>query len=189
MFIDFYKEFVTVGHELFLAGLNNFHSGNISSRKEDNIVITSTGSKLGFLKEENIICLPIFSDESGRASCELPVHRAIYKATNAKAIVHAHAPYSVALSYFLQNVKPIDGEGMFYFPDGVEVLTVKNSVASEEVAEKIPDMLVGKKAVIVKGHGIFAIGEDVVEAAKWVSSIENSSKIVYLVNNYKGIGK
>lgn len=186
MFKEFHREFSAVGHELFLAGLNNFHSGNISARKDDNIIITSTGSKLGFLNEDNIICLPLFSEETGKASCELPVHRAIYKNTNAKAIVHAHAPYAVALSYFLKDITPIDGEGMFYFPHGVKVLEVKNSVASEEVAEKIPGLLKEEKAVVVKGHGIFAIGSDVVEAAKWVSSLENSARILYLVKNAEG---
>jgi len=181
-----YEHFKQIGSELFHAGLNNFHSGNMSVRENDDVIITATGSKLGFLEKDDLVCVDLNSEEKGRASCEVSVHRAVYRETTAKAIVHAHAPYSVVLSFDNDKFTPMDGEGKVYFPDGVNIVHVRQSVASEEVALEIPGILKKDKAVIVAGHGIFAVGEDLVEAAKWISSIENSSHLVYLHRCMKG---
>jgi L-fuculose-phosphate aldolase len=179
------KEFKKIGNELFQAHLNNFHSGNLSVLKENYLYITATGSKLGFLEESDIVKLDFSGDEVKNASCELPVHKAIYKNTSAKAIVHAHSPYSVALSFFFDVIKPIDGEGKFYFKNGIPVLSVENSVASDEVANGIPELFEKSNLVIVRGHGAFAIGESLKEAAKWISSVENSCQIIYMKTMYE----
>ena len=185
----YYEKFRQIGNELFHAGLNNFHSGNLSVRENDDVLITATGSKLGFLEKDDLVCVDLNSDEIGRASCEVSVHRAIYKETQVNAIVHAHAPYSVVLSFDNDHFMPMDGEGKVYFPNGIKIVHVRQSVASEEVALEIPNVLKKDKAVIVAGHGIFAVGEDLIEAAKWISSIENSAHLVYLHRCMKGVIK
>jgi Ribulose-5-phosphate 4-epimerase and related epimerases and aldolases len=45
------------------------------------------------------------------ASAELAVHRTIYKRTSALAVVHAHPPYAVALSFTEEEIIPCDMEG------------------------------------------------------------------------------
>jgi L-fuculose-phosphate aldolase len=185
MLMSHYKEFYQIGKELFIAGLNNFHSGNLSKREGDDIIITATGSKLGELRREDIITCNINTEKCMKASCEYIVHKAIYKNCDVSAVAHAHAQYSVVLSFDRTVFKPVDGEGQFYFPKGIPVLEVMQSVGSEEVAERLPGLLKDTQACIVRGHGIFATGKTLEEAAKWISSIENSAKLVYLLENRK----
>jgi L-fuculose-phosphate aldolase len=49
------KDFAYIGRDLFLSGLNSSHSGNLSVRFGDRIVITRRGAMLGQLTERDLI--------------------------------------------------------------------------------------------------------------------------------------
>ena len=176
------KNFQQVGKDLFLAGLNNSHSGNISIRLGDKMLITRTGAMLHHITESDLIKTSILSEDENiqKASREYPVHKAIYKATNAKAIVHAHSPYLVAQTYNTEKFKPIDAEGNLYFPNGVPVIIKEKTIASYEVGELASEHLKQIPAIIVRSHGVFAIGQSLEEAYKYVCSLEHSAKIKFL---------
>ncbi|HWI54246.1 MAG TPA: class II aldolase/adducin family protein, partial [Desulfobacteria bacterium] len=95
-----YREFSQIGRDLFLQGLNSSHSGNMSIRLGDRLVITRRGSMLGRLKESDLIETGLDKNDSHitLASTEIGVHRSIYKNTSALSIVHAHPVYATALS-------------------------------------------------------------------------------------------
>ncbi|MDD3001542.1 MAG: aldolase [Candidatus Riflebacteria bacterium] len=183
------KSFQNVGNDLFIAGLNNSNSGNLSVRKNDKMVITKTGSMLHHLTCDDLIetSLIVKDENASKASREYPVHKAIYAATAANAVVHAHCPHLVALSFLSDVFAPIDAEGKYYFPESVPVIAVKNAIASEEVGEKAAAVIGKSTAIVVRGHGVFAIGADLYEAYKRVSSLEHSAKIFYLYNNLKSL--
>ena len=73
-----------------------------------------------------------------------------------------------------------DAEGLYYFPKGVTVIEAKNAIASNEVAELVIPAFKDSPIVIVKGHGVFSIGETLEEAYHWVSGLEHSVKILSL---------
>lgn len=179
--MQYKKQLIEIGNRLFLEHLNHSHSGNISIRANDIVYITKSGAQLGFLNYDDIVKLNINQQYFANASMEFIVHKSIYLNSNASAIVHAHPVYTISLSFSRDKIIPIDAEGIFYFPEGVPVLSVENAIASAEVAEKIPALFLRSNAVIVKGHGIFCIGKNIEEAYKFTSSIESSSKIISLV--------
>lgn len=175
------KDFQRFGRDLFLTGLNNSHSGNLSVRCGDRIVITRRGSMLGHLENDDLIetGLEINDENTTLASTEIGVHRAIYKGTSALAIVHAHPVHAIALSLLEDEIHPIDSEGN-YLLQKIPVLGAKNTIASREVEEKLPGLLKEHKIVMVRGHGSFAVGRIMEEAYKWTSSLENVCRIIYL---------
>lgn len=182
----FFNTFRQVGNDLFAAGLNNSHSGNLSIKLDPSyMLITRTGSMLHHLDYSNLITTGIALDDDNTplASRERAVHRSIYMYTGAKAIVHAHCPRVVAFSMNGQHI--IDGrfvledaEGRYYFPEGVMVVEAENPIASEEVAELVIPAFEVAPIVIVKGHGTFAIGNSLEDAYHWTSSLEHSAKIL-----------
>lgn len=175
------RAFQSVGSDLYLGGLNNTHSGNLSTRDGRTIAITRTGSMLHRLVHGDVVETGLDGEDEGsrRASRELPVHRAVYQATNAQAIVHCHAPHAVVLSFFVDAICPIDAEGQYYFK-AVPVVACQNAVGSDEVAQKIPPYLREQPIVVVRAHGVFATGNDLTEAMHWASSLENVAKIILL---------
>ena len=179
------KAFQNAGRDLFLGGMNNTHSGNMSARLNRMLVITRTGSMLHRIEHGDLIETLIEGEDSNTklASRELPVHRGIYRGTKAEAIVHAHCPHAVALSFYTDNIKPVDVEGAYYFPNGIPVLSVKNAVGSDELAAALPPLLQNNSIVVVKGHGTFSIGSDLEECLHWTSCLDNIAKIILLTKN------
>jgi len=185
-----YKEFNRLGKLLFQQGLVSMTAGNLSIRKNNSMYITASGSMLGDLKVDDIVEVsinsnnPVFSINSKKPSIEGIVHKSIYKSTPHKAIVHAHTPTAIALSFDKDRIVLADSEGKFYIPE-VPVVAVNGGIASTDVAEVIPKFLNEYPAVIVRGHGLFAAADSLEKACGMASTIEFSSKILYTKENFK----
>ncbi len=175
------KYFRQVGRDLFAAGLNNSHSGNLSVRLGDRILITRRGSMLGHLEEEDLIETGLERDDGNTplASTEIGVHRAIYLKTPALAVVHAHPPCAVALSLLEDEITPVDAEGLFLLPR-VPVLRPRQAIASKELEESLPGVIRDFRTAVVGGHGSFAAGQTLEEAYHLTSSLEHSCRIICL---------
>lgn len=174
------KEFQLVGQDLFAAGINNSHSGNLSVRYGDRIVITRRGSMLGHLTERDLIETGLEKNDSHitLASTEIRVHRGIYQHTSALAIVHAHPVFATAISLLEDEIIPVDSEGS-YLLHKVPVLSAEHTIGSQEVEENLPFLLRESKIVMLRGHGCFAIGQLLEEAYQLTTSLEHSCKILY----------
>jgi len=188
----FVKEFRLIGEKLFMRGLNNSHSGNISIRRNDYILISRTGSMLDSLTEDDIVRVSFNNPnpyQDNRASMELIVHRAIYHANkNVKAIVHAHPPYSLAMADNCDKIIPYDQEGAYFFKK-IPVMYVEQAIASNEVAAHIGHYVDHSHAVIVSRHGVFAWGETLEEAYHYVTAVESVCRLNYLVEIKNAVQK
>lgn len=177
-----FKEFQRIGRFLFQEGLIDSHGGNMSVREGDKIFITHKDAMLGDLQEKDIVEAGIEPGENDKfASREIVSHRAIYKSTGAKAVVHAHPGHAIAVSITDNKVVPQDAEGISLFK-AASIIRVRDGAGSEEAARLLPSFLSnGNKIAMVKGHGSFAVGENLEEAYKYTSSLENSCKIIIAV--------
>jgi L-fuculose-phosphate aldolase len=173
------RQFQEMGRDLYVAGLVSSHGGNLSVRFGDRIVIKRRGAMLGRLKEGDLVETGLEKADSGvlLASTELVVHRAIYLATPALAIVHAHPRTAIALSLSRDEIVPIDNEGS-YLLHKVPVVATEFASGSAEMVERLPAVLQQYKVVMLRGHGCFAVGQTLDEAFQWVSCLEESCQIV-----------
>jgi L-fuculose-phosphate aldolase len=175
------KQFSEFGRDLFVRGLISSHAGNMSVRQGNRIYITGRGAMLGRLNRTNIIKIDIDKDDpeiSRRASSETPVHRAIYRETDALAIVHAHPPYATLLSMTEDLLVPVDWEGSYFFKK-IPVLTAKKTVSRKDAAGMIGKRMKDHKAILVRGHGSFARGDTLEGAYMLTSSLEASAFFIY----------
>ncbi len=179
------SEFKKVGDMLFLMGLVDASSGNLSAKVKDGVWITKSGKSLYGLRSKDIVKIGFEKDiRWNAASSEVELHINIYKTINeANAIVHAHSPYAVALSLAYSKIVPLDHEGKLFLKQ-VDVLDIKNW---EEAKDAIAQYFLDSKAniVIAKGHGVFAYADSLFNALKIVSALEFSSKILCLKENIK----
>ena len=181
------EQFQRIGRLLFQEGLIYSHGGNLSILEGNKIFITRRDAMLGELKEGDLIEVGIEPGENDKlASRELPTHRAVYKQTGAKAIIHAHPPHAIAISITDNRVVPQDAEGIFLFKSAA-IVRVRDGVGSEETARLLPSFLSGASVVaVVKGHGSFAIGNNLEEAYKYTSALENSCRVIVAVRSSGG---
>jgi L-fuculose-phosphate aldolase len=134
---------------------------------------------LGQLKPHDLIETGLHKNDSGvaLASTELIVHRAIYKATPALAVVHAHPRTAIALSLSRDQIVPIDNEGS-YLLKKVPVVAVEMASGSPQMAQTVAEALREYKVIMLRGHGSFAIGQTLDEAFQWTSALEEGCQII-----------
>jgi len=178
------SQFQSVGHDLFTRGLVSSNSGNLSIRLGDGLIITRRGCRLGCLQESDLIETGISKNDRATplASTELSVHRAIYQATPALAIVHAHPPHSVALSLTETEIVPTDAEGLSTVGQ-VPVLGWNMEVKTGGLADIISQALKRCRIVVVHGHGSFAIGQLLEEAHNCTTMLEESCQVICLLKS------
>ena len=105
------------------------------------------------------------------------MHRAIYKATPALAVAHAHPRTAVALSLSRDEIVPIDNEGS-YLLKKVPVVAVEMASGSPQMAQTVAEALKAYKVIMLRGHGSFAIGQTLDEAFQWTSTLEECCQII-----------
>ncbi|MFC1501416.1 class II aldolase/adducin family protein [Elusimicrobiota bacterium] len=176
-----FKDFKKYGKLLFDQGLNNSHSGNISKKIGSSIQIKKHGAQLWDLGVKDIANVNLKDDKKDKsASIELKVHRAIYLSNpNIGAIVHAHTPYAVVLSLKQESLNPIDSESQYYLSE-IPVFCCADTIGSDDVARGIPELFKKSKVVMVRGHGAFAVGKSIEEAAMLISVFESACRIIFL---------
>jgi len=181
-----FEEFSWVGSDLYTSGAVSSHGGNLSVRVDDaRMLITRTGSMIGRLTPADVIETSLSAcGDSADAECsvELVVHRAIYAATGAKAIVHAHALHTVARSLLDDVIVPLDSESKARLID-VPVVSSATSIGSAEAGEKLAAALLDRRVAVLRGHGPFAIGESLEDAYQAISCLEASCQIIDIVES------
>lgn len=153
-----------------LCGEKNFtpgYSGNISARYESGMLITTSGSANGYLKENEIV----YTDFSGNSlengkkpSSEKFLHIEIYKKRpEFNYIIHVHAPY---LSSFASSGKdlmdPIMAENVFYF-GGIPLADYALPSTMDLVWNTVK-YFNEYDAVLMANHG-FVVGSETIEDA------------------------
>ena len=178
------SQFQTIGHDLFTRGLVSSHSGNLSIRLGDRIIITRRGSMLSCLNEYDLIETGISKNDRSTplASVELALHRAIYRETSALAIVHAHPPHAVALSLTETEIVPNGAEGLSIV-GRVPVLGWHMEVKPGGLADIIAQALKQCRIVMVHGHGSFATGQLLEEAHNCTTTLEESCQVICLLRS------
>lgn len=173
-----YASFRDTGRDLFLTGAVTSHGGNLSVRIGDRIIITRSGSMLGRLGRDDILATGIDAcpDDAG-CSRELVVHRAIYHATDARAIVHAHTVHTIARSLRTALIEPVDSESKAII-GSVPVVSAAQTIASPEAAELLAAELRDHVIAVLRTHGPFATGATLEEAFYHVSCLEASCRVL-----------
>jgi len=174
-----YQMFQEIGRDLYVHNLVSSHGGNISVRFGDRIIIKRRGAMLGRLKPHDLIETGLEKNDSGvaLASTELIVHRAIYHATPALAVVHAHPRRAIALSLSRDEIIPIDNEGS-YLLKKIPVVETEFASGSRQMADTIAGALKSYKIVMMRGHGSFATGQTLDEAFQWTDALEEVCEII-----------
>ncbi len=141
---------------------------------------------MGFIQEGDLVETGITKNNRSTplASKELEVHRCIYRNTSALAVVHAHPPYAVALSFTEKEIVPCDAEGQVLLSK-VPVLSTEQATRLEDIAEEIAELLNEYRIVLVQGHGTFAVSQLLEEAYYYTSALEQSCRLLYLLKTLR----
>ena len=167
--------------ELYTNGLNTSVSGNHSVRF-NGIWMWITPSEVPRYKTKttdlvkiNMKTKEIFGKR--KPSREWVMHKQIYENTSAGAIVHCHSPYTLGIS-ISSKFEDVIEEAKIIVGDPVVIENVPSGTI--ELASTVAGCFRNTKvrAVIIKNHGVVAIGKDLDDARSVVESLEEWAKIL-----------
>ena len=179
------NKIIEIGKLLWDKGLVTGFNGNISARVDANtLLITATGTCLGFLKQEDIVSITAAGEVIGgvgKASSEKLMHTEIYKYfPEVQAVVHTHPTYTNG--YFLTNESftPKTFEAKFYL--GL-VKSIEQTTPSVTDVVPVIKELKSNNIVVLRNHGAVAMGPDLFRAFVLIQELEEQIKMD-LVSDY-----
>jgi L-fuculose-phosphate aldolase len=161
LLIDVRDEVVRVCRELVAAGLVVGTSGNVSARAGDLVVVSPSGVDYASLTAELVGVHTLDGspvDVSLPPTSELPLHLAVYAATDAAAIVHTHPVAATALSTLVTELPAVHYYvGMF---GGPPMVAPYATYGSDKLARNVVAALRGRTACLMANHGAVTTGPD-----------------------------
>ena len=167
------------GKKMVDRGLVSAHAGNISKRIGNAMLISMHGSMLDELEEKIVqVTLDPPSPCDHLASSELPMHRAIYRQTEAKAVFHGHGRFSIieSLTTEAAYITPVDSESAYYLP---MIPIIEGQSGTEELGHAAAVALKEHRGALIRGHGVVTKGASVEEAYAMLAVIEQACHIRY----------
>lgn len=181
------EDIAELGRMLHDLGLSHGSTGNISVRLDHGWLLTPTNSRLGRLDPARIAKL----DDQGnhvsgaKPSKEAFLHRSVYEMrANARAIVHLHSSYSVAVScldgldpddvmppltaYYIMRVGRLPL--IPYFPPG-----------DERLAGAVREVAANHAAVLLANHGPVVAGKSLDAASGAIEELEQTARLFLML--------
>lgn len=165
-------------------GLNDSHSGNASVRDGNRVWITPRGAPADGLAVSDLVACSLPDDRGPGASLDAGLHLAVYRGRAATgAVLHAHSPHTLVLTLRGEPFTAVDHEARHYFPE-IPVLTLSGPDYWDQHAREAPGRVAGilarHRVCIIAGHGVYARGDTLDEAYKWLCALEHSARIAWL---------
>jgi L-fuculose-phosphate aldolase len=176
------ESLVAFGRRLLSDDLVDGMSGNLSVRTGELIAITPSGIPYQEMEPADICLVRPGEPDTptgggGRPSTETPMHLAVYRATDAVAVVHTHSPFVVALSTVLDEL-PAVHYAMAGLGGPVRVAPYQR-FGTPGLAEAAVAALAGRTAVILGNHGALAYGATLEQAYDRARTLEWLARVYW----------
>ena len=161
-------------------GLIQLAGGNVSVRKENgDIVLTPSGTYYDTMRVEDVLVLnadgEVIEGEL-KPSVDTVALKYIYDhLKDVNAIIHTHQPYATAIG-LIQDEFPACSTTLCNVTLGPVSVAPYSSPASINMGIQTVDYLNGKRAVILKHHGVVTVGQTLKEAMYAAIYMEDAAK-------------
>ncbi|WEV28788.1 methylthioribulose 1-phosphate dehydratase [Streptomyces sp. 71268] len=200
-------ELARFSRQLYERGWMPGTAGNLSVRLSDaTALITASGRAKGELTEGEMVAVHVDSGAEVspgplRASAETTIHCAIYRTTQACAVIHVHAPYATAVAtraghparrrtLRVERLELLKGLGLAdptsaalpVFPNWPDVPRIAADVADHLAATPHPP-----PALLITDHGVTTWGRDLAQARDRLECLEAICQLLLLTGGLPSI--
>ena len=188
------EELVDCVRNLYWMGLTTSISGNQSIRFKNRWMwITPSGISRYKIHSNHLVKVHLKTSKvfgNIRPSIELNLHRNIYnKRQDVNAIVHTHSPFTIGVSISSKKFNHVIEEAKIVV--GQPVIISNKPSGSKDLAESVSKAFQKEgattRAVVIKNHGVVAIGKDIHQARAVVESLEEWAKILTVSQIFGGV--
>jgi L-ribulose-5-phosphate 4-epimerase len=190
------QDLVKSAQRAYRRGIQTGNGGNISVRVpgQEWMVVKPSGISFVECTEENLVV----TDYDGKVvegtlkpTREALLHGVLYKNVPwVNGIVHTHSPWTIAWSYTRKDVPLITQHSIGKIGPRIATLLFESFKVT---GKEVPDVLglfqehPETQAFVLLGHGIVALGKDVLEAEHTAELVEETAQIAWLHEIGKGL--
>jgi L-fuculose-phosphate aldolase len=179
---------VTTARRTVAEGLVVGTSGNVSARIGDIVLVTPSGVPYDRLTPADLTAV----DLDGRQvrgslvpTSELPMHLAVYRRTDARAVVHTHAVHATAVSTLVPELPLI--HYMAAALGGPVRVAPYATYGTEELAENMLRALDGRSGCLLRNHGTITYGATLDQAYDRTAQLEWMCRLWLTASSVPGL--
>jgi L-fuculose-phosphate aldolase len=183
-----WDELVATARRTVADGLVVGTSGNVSVRVGDTVLVTPTGVPYDRLTRDDIVGVGLDGRQvlgSLRPTSELPMHLAVYRLTDARAVVHTHAAHATAVSVLVPELPLI--HYMAADLGGPVRVAPYATYGTPELAENMIRALSDRTACLLQNHGTIAFGASLDQAYDRTAQLEWMCRVWLLSSSVPGL--
>ncbi len=161
----------------------DFVWGHVSARDPEGRGIWMKASSWGFdeIGVEQVILVSWDGDVlagDGRRHLEYPIHTELMRArADVNAVVHTHAPWSVAFAATTEPLRPVSHEGTLFVPPDIARFTKTGDlILTSDLGRDLAATVGDRNATLMVHHGIVTCGGDVQTAVMTAVFLERACR-------------
>ncbi|MGX4692978.1 class II aldolase/adducin family protein [Streptomyces sp. JNUCC 63] len=183
-----WEALVAAARRTVADGLVAGTSGNVSVRVGDTVLVTPSGVPYDRLTPDDVTGV----DLEGRQvlgtlvpTSELPLHLAVHRTTDARAVVHTHAVHATAVSTLVTELPPIHYmTGALGGPVRVAPYAM---YGTEELARNTLRALAGRTGCLLRNHGTITYGTTLDQAYDRTAQLEWMCRLWLTASSVPGL--
>ncbi|WP_073952341.1 class II aldolase/adducin family protein [Streptomyces kebangsaanensis] len=185
---DAWEALVATARRTVSDGLVVGTSGNVSVRVGDTVLVTPSGVPYDRLTPDDVTGV----DLEGRQvlgtlvpTSELPMHLAVHRTTDARAVVHTHAVHATAVSTLVAELPPI--HYMTGALGGPVRVAPYATYGTEELARNMLRALAGRTGCLLRNHGTVTYGTTLDQAYDRTAQLEWMCRLWLTASSMPGL--
>ncbi|MBC2866513.1 class II aldolase/adducin family protein [Streptomyces mexicanus] len=183
-----WRELVATARRTVADGLVVGTSGNVSVRVGDTVLVTPSGVPYDRLTPDDITGVGL----DGRQvlgtlvpTSELPMHLAVYRTTDAGAVVHTHAVHATAVSTLVPELPLV--HYMAGALGGPVRVAPYATYGTEELAGNMLRALAGRSGCLLQNHGTITYGATLDQAFDRTAQLEWMCRLWLTASSVPGL--
>ena len=178
------KELYDLHLELPRNNLVVWTTGNISARDRETslVVIKPSGVRYEELTAEKMVVVDLDGkvvDGDLKPSSDVDTHLYIYRnRSDVGGIVHTHSTFATAFATVGKSIPPFLTALCDEFGGPIPVGGFAR-IGSEEIGREVIRSIGDSKAILMRNHGVFAIGETATAAVKAAVMVEDAARTMF----------
>jgi L-fuculose-phosphate aldolase len=183
-----WRELVATARRTVADGLVVGTSGNVSVRVGETVLVTPSGVPYDRLTPDDITGVAL----DGRQvlgtlvpTSELPMHLAVYRTTDAAAVVHTHAVHATAVSTLVPELPLV--HYMAGALGGPVRVAPYATYGTEELAENMLHALAGRSGCLLQNHGTVTYGATLDQAYDRTAQLEWMCRLWLTASSVPGL--
>jgi L-ribulose-5-phosphate 4-epimerase len=175
------KECIEVGLKLLREGLVTGTMGNMSARDKESglFTIKPAGIEYPDISLEDMVVMDLegkIVEGKLKPSTEWPMHLLVYQERpDIHAIIHTHSPFATSFAVVGKGIPPLNGEAAAM--GGTIECARFEPGGTRELGKAALESLGTRDAVILRNHGMLAVGPTMKRAMYAASITENSARL------------